>query len=77
LLSLEGNAEEAHLARIVAEDVGDLVGSLDRVSHALLPPFVAPVPSASIEHLTESTRNRLVLVACILGSTNVRAEGAG
>lgn len=27
------------------------------------------MPSASIEHLTESTRNRLVLVACILGST--------
>ena len=67
LLGADRVRDAAHLARVVAEPVVDLVERDDLVvRHS-----VTLLLSASIEHLASATRNRLVLVACILGSVIV------
>ena len=67
--------QHPHLAGVVAENVVDLVEPRDRVAGHSQPPCLAvtclAMAGTSIEHLSEGTRKRLTLVACILGSTIV------
>src|SRR5262249_48575991 len=82
LLCADRVRDATHLAGIVAEpvvdirEVHDLIFGALRVRRSAVRAHPALLRSVNIEHLAEASRNRLVLIACILGSSIVFVDGS-